>query len=55
VPVLAVETPTPGMQSAWFARAGRIFPDLIWYDADLALPLRHAARFGSFPLARLRL
>ncbi|HQF63342.1 MAG TPA: DNA polymerase domain-containing protein [Anaerolineaceae bacterium] len=55
VPVLAIETQTPGKQAAWFKRAARLFPDLTWYDADLALPLRHAARFGSFPLARLRL
>jgi DNA polymerase-2 len=28
------------------------FPDLIYYDVDVSLPLRYAAAFGIFPLAR---
>jgi len=55
VPVLAVQVSTPARQETLFQAAARLFPDLTWYDADLALPLRHAARWGTFPLARLRL
>ncbi|HUF37996.1 MAG TPA: DNA polymerase domain-containing protein, partial [Anaerolineales bacterium] len=32
--------------------ARRAFPDLTWYDADVPFPLRAAARYGVFPLAR---
>lgn len=37
-----------------FARAARAFPDLTYYNADLPVSLRHAAAFGTFPLARCR-
>jgi DNA polymerase-2 len=30
------------------------FPELTYYDADISVPLRHAAAFGVFPLARCR-
>ena len=34
-----------------FSKAQSAFPDLEYYDVDLALSLRHAASFGTFPLA----
>ncbi|MBM3126180.1 MAG: hypothetical protein FJZ87_14100 [Chloroflexi bacterium] len=34
-----------------FSKAQSAFPDLEYYDVDLALSLRHAAAFGTFPLA----
>lgn len=34
-----------------FSKARSAFPDLDYYDVDLSLPLRHAACFGTFPLA----
>jgi DNA polymerase-2 len=52
--VLEVTTPEPAGQPELFQRLGRLFPELGYYDADLPLPLRHAARYGSFPLARCR-
>jgi DNA polymerase-2 len=54
VPVLAVQTPQPIQQPGLFARARRAFPDLTYYDADLPAALRHAARYGTFPLGRCR-
>ena len=52
--VLAATLPEPVEQSELFERAARIFPELIYYDADLPLQLRHAAQYGSFPLAHCR-
>jgi DNA polymerase-2 len=54
IPVLAVEVQQPARQPGLFQRAGRAFPDLTWYDADLPLALRHTAAYGVFPLARCR-
>ncbi len=54
IPVLAVQTLNPVDQPRLFACVSRKYPDLTYYDADIALPLRHAAAHGSFPLARLR-
>ena len=51
--VLAVRT-RAGDQAALFRQAARRFPELTYYDADLPLGLHHAARHGSFPLARCR-
>jgi DNA polymerase-2 len=52
VPVLAMRTSQPASQPALFRRITGRFPDLDYYDADIPLSLRHAARFGTFPLAR---
>ncbi len=52
--VLAVEVPRAADQVGLFRRAAQAFPDLSYYDADVPLALRHAARFDTFPLARLR-
>ncbi|MCA9867550.1 MAG: hypothetical protein KC410_13775 [Anaerolineales bacterium] len=50
--VLAVECPGPVAQTILFDRVQTRFPDLDYYDADIPLPLRYAAAFGVFPLAR---
>ncbi len=54
LPVLAVETADPAGLQPLFAEVEREFPDLTYYDADVPLTVRHAAAFGSFPLARCR-
>ncbi len=54
VTVLAIEVQKPGLLPRLFQRASAAFPDLIYYDADLPLSARHAARYGTFPLAKLR-
>lgn len=52
--VLAVECASPHQQAALFRNTLRAFPDLTYYDSDIPTALRHAARHGTFPLARLR-
>jgi DNA polymerase II len=52
--VLAIEVPRAADQPGLFKRVVEAFPDLSYYDADIHLALRHAARFGTFPLARVR-
>jgi DNA polymerase-2 len=54
VTVLAVETDQPGEQPRLFAQVSRAFPELTFYDTDLPLSLRHAARYATFPLAHCR-
>jgi len=52
VSVLTVQVSQPAAQPALFRRVSRAFPDLTYYDADLSPALHHAARYGTFPLAR---
>jgi len=52
--VLAVCARAPD-QAELFRQLARRFPSLTYYDADMPLSLQHAARFGTFPLARCRL
>ena len=54
LPMLEVRVARPADQPPVFHQAARRFPDLTYYDADIPLPLRHAARYGTFPLARCR-
>jgi DNA polymerase-2 len=54
LPVLEVRVARPADQPPLFRRAARRFPDLTYYDADIPLPQRHAALYGTFPLARCR-
>ena len=54
VSVLAVEVAQPAAQPGLFRRISEAFPDLTYYDADLHVAVRHAARYGTFPLARCR-
>lgn len=55
VTVLAITAANPAGQRALFYTARRQFPELTWYDADVPLPLRCAARYDVFPLARCRI
>jgi len=54
VAVLAVHLTNPIHQPRLFARLSAAFPDLNYYNADITLPLRHAARYNTFPLARVQ-
>jgi DNA polymerase-2 len=54
LPVLAAQVELPFDQPGLFRKISQAFPELTYYDADLPLSLRHAARFGTFPLARCR-
>jgi DNA polymerase II len=55
IPVLAVEVKRPSDVHPLFVETEQAFPDLVYYDADVQVQVRHAAAFGSFPLARCRL
>lgn len=50
--VLEVQVAQTAEQPRLFSGAAQAFPDLTFYDADLPISLRHAAIYGSFPLAR---
>ncbi len=52
--LLATQVEQPAAQPLLFDRAAAAFPDLTYYDADIPLPLRHAAVYGTFPLAYCR-
>ena len=54
VTVMEIRVKDPARQPALFAGAARAFPDLTFYDADIAIGLHHAARFGTFPLCKLQ-
>lgn len=54
LPVLACQVAHPAAQTRLFYQVSRRFPELTYYDADINLTLRHAARYGTFPLARCR-
>jgi len=55
VTLLSVQVADAACQTQLFAQAAQAFPELTYYDADLPLPLRHAAVYGTFPLARLQI
>lgn len=55
VPLLAVQISQPEQQMRLFYKTLAAFPDLAYYDVDIPLPLRHAAIYNTFPLARLSL
>ena len=50
--VLAASLDSPSALPALFQTLTKTFPDLTFYDADLNVSLRHAARYQTFPLAR---
>lgn len=50
--VLAATLDQPSALPALFHKATDTFPDLTFYDVDLKVALRHAAIYGTFPLAR---
>ena len=53
--VLAVEVPQPIKLDELFRNMAAAFPELDYYDADISIPLRYAAYYDVFPLARCRL
>ena len=54
IPVLAVET-QPAHITALVRRTSKQFPKLDYYDADIPIAIRYAARFKTFPLALCRI
>jgi DNA polymerase-2 len=50
--VLAARVRHPHQQSGLFRKVARQFPDLNFYNADIAINLHHAAAYDTFPLAR---
>jgi DNA polymerase-2 len=54
ITVLEVTVSNAARQPGLFRDLAQRFPDLDYYDADIPLPLRFAARHGVFPLARCR-
>jgi DNA polymerase-2 len=52
--VLSIQVQQAAEQPPLFTRLSRAFPELTFYDADLQITLRHAAVYGTFPLARCR-
>jgi len=53
--VLKIEVQRPDHHALLVRRLTQAFPDLTYYDLDLPLSLRHAARYGSFATARCHL
>ena len=53
--VLAVSVKQPAAQPRLFYQIANDFPDLTFYDADIPPALRHAAQFGTFPLAHCKI
>jgi DNA polymerase-2 len=54
VSVLTVDVPQPAKLDELFRAMISEFPDLTYYDGDISIPLRYAAAFDVFPLARCR-
>ncbi len=50
--VLSATLDTPSALPPLLQTLTGLFPDLTFYDADLHVALRHAAVYGTFPLAR---
>jgi DNA polymerase II len=55
IPVLSATTPRPAALQTLFQQIADSQPGLTYYDADIPLALRYAARFDVFPLARCRI
>lgn len=54
VSVLAVEMKTPAAVYQLFREMEQSFPELDYYDVDVKVQVRHAAVYGSFPMAHCR-
>ncbi len=54
VDLLAVEMNSFSEQQRLFRQLLQDFPNLTYYDADLSIAVRHAARYKTFPLCRCR-
>ena len=50
--VLSVEVMQAPLLDQLFRKTTDTFPNLTYYDGDISVALRYAARFGVFPLAR---
>ncbi len=50
IDILAVEVNSPRLLSRLFRAVLNRFPELTYYDADIKLSIRHAARYNTFPL-----
>ena len=55
IPVLSATVPCSNGLQAIFQQVSDTQPGLAYYDADIPLALRYAARFDVFPLARCRI
>ncbi len=51
IPVLKAVVDNPSHQVRLFRDVQRLFPRLTYYDSDIPSNTRHAARFGTFPMA----
>lgn len=51
VTVLKVTVDSPRHQARIFREIVQRYPRLVYYDADLSSNIRHAARYGTFPMA----
>ncbi len=54
VTVMSITAQGPVQAKSIFADISTVFPDLTYYDADLSPNLRHAALYGTFPLAKVQ-
>jgi DNA polymerase II len=52
--VLEVNVLNPSLFDGLFREVNQLFPDLLYYDADIPLLLRYSAEYGVFPLGRCR-
>jgi len=52
--VMEIRVASPSLYPDMFREVSKRFPDLTFYDADLALPLRYAVAFNVFPMARCK-
>ncbi|MDQ2693303.1 MAG: hypothetical protein M3Y68_14800 [Chloroflexota bacterium] len=50
--VVEINVQDPSLFDELFKEVSQYFPDLLYYDADIPLILRYAARYGVFPLGR---
>ena len=55
IPLLSVEVHNPTAVHPLFVEIEQSFPDLVYFDVDVQVQVRHAAKYGSFPLARCQL
>lgn len=53
--VLSAQLDDPAALPKLYHQASQAFPDLTFYDADLHVALRHAAQYGTYPMARMGL
>lgn len=53
--VLAAELDTAAALAQLFPLVEQAFPDLSYYDVDVQIQTRHAAVYGTFPLAQCRI